>query len=494
MYNNQLATKALLLNASNKLRSSILGSGDTVLIHSFKEWLTEKEFLSKALAMPKEDREAQHINIDSLERVANEMERNLSRNSPLFKDASETKDYTWQDVKKTLKPGEAAMEIIRFPKFKFDSAGIYTDSTFYAALIVKPTTEKHPELVLMRDGAVMETKLLKYYRNSIKQQTENEYCYKYFWKDIAMALRGFKKVYVSPDGAYNQVNLNTLQNMQSRNYVFDEIEVQIVSNTKDLVALKNTPNPVKSIMLCGNPDFLYQPKSKKSEAGYEENTVKYTHTLAPLPGTEAEVKQIDQIAAQNAWKSTVYIGAQVTEEKVKKMESVKVVHIATHGFFENDVANKTKGKAAGVSENPLLKSGLMLAGSDITLQNKKNGYITHNEGNTEDGILTAYEAMNLNLDHTDLVILSACETGLGEVKNGEGVYGLQRAFQVAGSKSIVNSLWTVNDQTTMLLMTSFYKEWMKTGDKKGAFRTAMASVRKQFPHPYFWGAFVMIGD
>jgi CHAT domain-containing protein len=100
----------------------------------------------------------------------------------------------------------------------------------------------------------------------------------------------------------------------------------------------------------------------------------------------------------------------------------------------------------------------------------------------------------MSLENTDLVVLSACETGLGEVKNGEGVYGLQRSFQIAGAKAIINSLWTVNDETTMLLMTSFYREWMKTNDKRKAFRSAQAMVRAKFPHPYYWGAFVMIGD
>ncbi|TAF77997.1 MAG: CHAT domain-containing protein [Bacteroidetes bacterium] len=496
MYNNQLATKALLLNASNKLRQSILSSKDTILINNFKDWLNQKEFLSKVYAMPKEDIVAQRINIDSLERLTNNSERALSQSSELFKSANSNQFYTWQDIKKQLKPGEAAMEIIRFPKFKFDSGGIYTDSAFYAALIIKPTTQNNPELVLMREGTVMETKLLKYYRNAIKQQTENEYCYKYFWRDLSTVLKGTKKVYISPDGAYNQINLNTLQNLQTRSYVFDEIEIQILSNTKDLMKARSAQNPNKGIFLAGNPDFMYQPKSKRSEAGYDDENaeIKYQRTLAPLPGTEAEVKEIDKLAQQNGWQSKLYIGSQVSEERVKKMESVKVLHIATHGFFETDKGGKQKGKLGSVSENPLLKSGLMLAGSDITLQNKKNGIIKHNESKEEDGILTAYEAMNLNLENTDLVILSACETGLGEVKNGEGVYGLQRSFQVAGAKSIVNSLWTVNDQTTMLLMSTFEREYMRTGDKKAAFRTAQIIVRKQFAHPYYWGAFVMMGD
>lgn len=494
MYNNQLATKALLLNASNKLRHTILNSGDSVLIEKFQSWLNQKEFLSKVYAMTKEDIQSQKINVDSLEKNVNNAERELSASSELFKTANENKYYTWQDVRSTLKNNEAAIEIIRFPKFKFDSAGIYSDSVHYAALIVKYNTQSNPELVLMREGAVIETKLLKYYRNSIKQQTDNEYCYRYFWRDIANNIKGIKKVYVSPDGAYNQVNINTLQNMQTQAFVFDEVEVQIVSNTKDLIAYnKSKPNAIKNIYLFGNPDFMYQAGRRISEAGTANSRNRYVQTLNPLPGTEAEVKEINRIASQYGWQEQLYIGDQVAEERVKHVKNPKVLHIATHGFFENDVQGNKKGKAASVAENPLLKSGLMLAGSDITLQNKKNGYITHsNKG--EDGILTAYEAMNMTLENTDLVVLSACETGLGEVKNGEGVYGLQRSFQVAGAKAIVNSLWTVNDETTMLLMTSFYREWMKSGDKRKAFREAMSSVRKKYPHPYYWGPFVMIGD
>lgn len=494
MYNNQLATKALLLNASNKLRHTILNSGDTVLIEKFQNWLNQKEFLSKVYAMPKEDIISQNIKVDSIERNVNNAERELSQKSELFKNANETQYFTWQDVKRTLKPGEAAMEIIRFPKFKFDSAGIYSDSVFYAALIVKSTTVGSPELVLMREGYVMESKLLKYYRNSIKQQTDNEYCYRYFWRDIANALKGIKKLYVSPDGAYNQLNINTLQNMQTQKYVFDEVEIQIVSNTKDLAVKKEAQNPQNHIILCGNPDFMFQQSRRVSEGGSASGRNKYVQTLSPLPGTEAEVKEIDRLASQYGWQEDLYLNEKVTEEKVKAIKNPKVLHIATHGFFDNDVSGGRKGKAAAVAENPLLKSGLMLAGSDITMQNKKYGYINSSSEGGEDGILTAYEAMNMNLEHTDLVVLSACETGLGEVKNGEGVYGLQRSFQVAGSKAIVNSLWTVNDETTMLLMTSFYKEWMKSGDKRKAFRTAMASVRQRFPHPYYWGPFVMIGE
>jgi CHAT domain-containing protein len=140
-------------------------------------------------------------------------------------------------------------------------------------------------------------------------------------------------------------------------------------------------------------------------------------------------------------------------------------------------------------DNPLLRSGLILAGAGRTIKGESTMDVTTNDN----GILTAYEAMNLDLEGTDLVILSACETGLGDIKSGEGVYGLQRAFLVAGADALIMSLWKVDDAASQMLMTNFYINWIKLKDKQKAFKQAQLQLMMKYKEPYFWGAFVMMG-
>ena len=165
-------------------------------------------------------------------------------------------------------------------------------------------------------------------------------------------------------------------------------------------------------------------------------------------------------------------GKEASEKNLKEIDTPRLLHIATHGFFSN----------GATSSNPLFNSGLLF--SEVSQSFDFSG---------EDGILTAYEVVNLDLTDCDLVVLSACETGLGELENGEGVYGLQRAFQVAGVQNLIMSLWKVSDTATQELMTNFYNNWIATSDKQSAFKKAQLELKEKYKDPYFWGAFVMVG-
>jgi CHAT domain-containing protein len=156
---------------------------------------------------------------------------------------------------------------------------------------------------------------------------------------------------------------------------------------------------------------------------------------------------ISKILKASGYTVTEYSQKNATEANVKTIKGPTIVHIATHGYFLADV--ETEGSAFGVNienanDNPLLRSGLMLANAAGTVSGKRMPNLDSNDN----GVLTAYEAMNLNFEGTDLIILSACETGLGDVKAGEGVYGLQRAFLVAGADALIMSLWKVDDAAT----------------------------------------------
>jgi CHAT domain-containing protein len=225
----------------------------------------------------------------------------------------------------------------------------------------------------------------------------------------------------------------------------------------------------------------------------EDKTNRYfdaaTMSVLPLPGTLTEVTNIKNLLEGGNLTVEFFAGKDATEANIKKVKYPKILHIATHGFFLPNLKNKDlliDKETIQNEKNVLLRSGLLLAGCEKSM--KGEGISSE-----EDGIFTAYEALNLFLDETDLVVLSACETGLGEVQNGEGVYGLQRAFQQAGAKSILISLWKVNDHATELLMTNFYNDFLKSGDQKQSFINAQKAVRKVYPEPYYWGAFVMVG-
>lgn len=524
-YNNALLTKAILLNASQKFKQRLRSSSDTNVKREFQKWEKLKERITK-FSQSSDSNEIQLVY--RLEEEANGIEKTLGRISKDFSNLTDGRLVSWKDIQAKLRTGEAAIEMIRFRKYGIwkkliDTSDLnkplypvkgLSDTIQYAALILKPGS-LHPELVLLPNGNDLEDKWITYYKSKITRNQQDLVSYNQFWSRINKQLgREVHRVYFSPDGVYSSINLNTLYNPSTKKYLVDELDVKLVTNTKDILAEGAGFQNESLACLVGNPDFNVG-KEKRAEIFRSDRGAKpETYTLhlvrnegfQDLPGTKVEIENIGRIFQSNGWKLESLTGEKALEESVKELQKPRVLHFATHGFFQPD---------SGKTRNPLINSGLILSGANKSLAGEKDEKV-------EDGILTAYEAMNLNLDNTDLVVLSACETGLGEIKNGEGVYGLQRAFKVAGAKTIVMSLWKVNDKATQELMLGFYKHWLglqtlpeevkanstlvkgasshradnakRQISKWQAFMKAQKDLKAKYPDPYYWGAFVMVGD
>jgi CHAT domain-containing protein len=221
--------------------------------------------------------------------------------------------------------------------------------------------------------------------------------------------------------------------------------------------------------------------------------------LPRLPGTGTEVNSIASLMEQHKWATRVYTNELALKRVVEQATGPRVVHLATHGFFLPDQQVQNAGIVPGDKqpsglEDPMLRAGLYFAGADRTLAGEPAAQ------GLDNGVLTALEAGNLNLRGTELVVLSACNTGQGDVMNGEGVFGLRRALEEAGAQSVLMSLWSVPDKETLALMKRFYAKWLSGTEIHQALKEAQlemrATVRKSHNGqdlPYYWGAFVLVG-
>ena len=346
------------------------------------------------------------------------------------------------------------------------------------------------------------------------------------WKPLEGPLGDAQRIYVSVDGVLNEIPLGVLEGADGRR-VLEKYDFRVVSSTRDLLRGSHAAGNNTAI-LVGNPKFLMSEEEQlvavnrlggMDKAGPEQGMLVASAVtpampgstaggalsramterggcnppppnggvLCPLPGTATEVQSIGELLREKHWTVSSYQGEQALEEVVKKAASPRVLHLATHGFFLPDEKSKAE------TEDPMIRSGLFFAGADRTLKME-----APKEG-MENGVLTAYEATGLNLQGTELVVLSACETARGKVQSGEGVFGLGRALQEAGAEAVLMSLWSVPDQETQELMTEFYRNWTNGMEKAEALRKAELTerevVKKRYGKdvPYYWGAFVLVG-
>jgi CHAT domain-containing protein len=311
-------------------------------------------------------------------------------------------------------------------------------------------------------------------------------------------------LFIAPDGELTRLPFEVLPT-KNDGYLIDEYYISYLGAGRDVLRFGLPPGGQQNVALVvADPDFDLD-LGQTNRPTPEFYTNRYSRDLdrtgfIRLPGTYLEG---EQIAAMLKVKPLLQQNA--LETRLKAQQSPRILHIATHGFFLPNQTYPLRGGALGLGamggsgdsrfgrlshglENPLLRSGLALAGANTWLK----GNPLPEEA--EDGILTAEDVSGLDLLATDLVVLSACETGLGEVLVGEGVFGLRRAFILAGAKTLMISLWQVSDQQTQELMVDFYQRLLNGTPRAEALREAQLAMKQKYPEPRYWGAFNCQGD
>ncbi|HUK88668.1 MAG TPA: CHAT domain-containing tetratricopeptide repeat protein [Terriglobales bacterium] len=522
MYELLLWQKGFIAGSVASMRRQVEASGDPEALKLLDQLAAKRTQIAALLNAQPKDREAWRKQVDQLESEANDLERALVARSAAFAQQKKLERVTWQQVREALKPGEAAVE---FARFRFYDGKKWTDTTYYVALVVTPESRDQPAYVVLGEGKDLEGAPLIQFQQGVQARgmeaagesviAPGARAYELFWKPLEPLLAGSQRVYLAPDGILNQMPLGLIPSPDGK-LLLEKYDLRLLFSTKDL--LRPMPAPAaRTAVLIGNPAFdLGETRQRAAlqelgtpgapapvemamaaSPGLSRDQGVGT-TLPPLPGTGAEIQAVTGLLQQRQWQVASYTADRALEEAVKRARSPRVLHLATHGFFLPDQQLKTERLGLGNEppsglEDPMLRSGLYFAGADRALAQQPTP-----EG-LDDGVLTAYEATSLNLQGTELVVLSACNTGQGDVKNGEGVFGLRRALEEAGAQAVLMSLWPVPDQETQELMSLFYGKWLAGMEKHEALRQAQLEMREKVKQrygrdlPYYWGAFVLVG-
>ncbi len=512
IFDHALFYKGFLLSATAQLNATAEGTPESKeLSLSLKSY---RRRLAAEYAKPIVERK----NVAELEEKANTAEKELARSIAGYADA--VKQVKWQDVHLHLKQKDAAIEFISFKK-NFPKA---TDSIMYGALLLK-SGDKQPRFILLFEEKSLDSLLHSKsdrkadYVNSlytladrgvVPVEAPKKSLYEILWKPLEKELTGIKTIYFSPSGLLHRINLDAIPVSETETLA-DRYNLIELNSTRQLVIPTQIKNINNDAVLFGGIQFEQDSTLLNNEpliASQSRGELSFNHIDSTLrggswnylAGTEREVNSIEKLMLAAGLKVNLKKGYQATEATFKNIgansaPSPKILHIATHGYFFPDpkVQSKSSGLSSQnepvfkISDHPMLRSGLIMAGGNAAWQGKQT-----QEGR-EDGILTAYEISQMNLSNTELVVLSACETGLGDIQGNEGVYGLQRAFKIAGAKYLIMSLWQVPDKQTSLLMTTFYKKWLENKMTiPEAFHAAQKELREIGLDPYQWAGFVLV--
>lgn len=505
-----VARKGLLLQVASEIQQIRRLSRDPELARVGDELAAvRKKLAALTLSGPTAETGARHLEIVAgLEERINVLQGELGRASVRFKHT--VAPVGLDEVVKAL-PDEAAL-------VDFLVTGEGAGRRLVAAVLRKDGGRAVFDLVRYPDLAAIEAAVVKY-RTDIQNEDidlddlldSGQAATKLVWAPLAKTLGGRTDVYLVPDGMLNILPFSALVE-DDRKYLMERVDLHLLGSSRDLV-----PSPLPAAkggtLINAGPDYNTDEVTGKDtlEKARRRSATDIQSSLRgmasglrglhfdPLPGAEREGQLIAKTVEDGGRPTTIVSKAAAQEKVLREQETPpEVLHIATHGFFlkADDTLRRrllSLQRSGDIQmpppgDNPLLRAGLAFAGIN------SNAQVLGEIDTDNDGVLTALEVLGLDLTGTRLAILSACETGLGEIHEGEGVYGLRRAFQQAGARSVVSSLWEVSDAGTQTLMAALYKRLLAGMGPHQALREAQLEMLRdsQWSMPYVWSAFFMV--
>ncbi|WP_353481740.1 CHAT domain-containing tetratricopeptide repeat protein [Haliscomenobacter sp.] len=494
-YNNLLFYKGFVAQQVFQLRAFIRQQGDTILRAKLDQWQNLYRQIGQEYAKTVADRST---DLAVLERSAAALEKELAQEAKAFVQLRQ--EVHWTDVQQHLKSNEAAIEFFNYQPNPDDP------EVMYAAAVIRPGW-KTPRLVqlckemdLNLASAVTVQPWLKGQRGiEPVQKADLKDVYELIWKPLDTLLHGVKTIYFSPVGILNTLPMHAQSMGKSKKMLSDRYDLVLMSSTRSLVdEVQDQSSRPQNAFLVGGVNYDRASNSRVKEELVNGTALRTRTALRSstalrdghwinLPGSAYEVTQLESILGSQRIATTVLKDTAATEESVKQYlaapkVALDVIHFATHGFTFRDTLLRSAFHYT-VLQNPLLRSGLVLAGA--------NDRLLRDSLHLEDGILTAFEISGFNVQGTKLVVLSACDSGLGEIRREEGVFGLSRAFKMAGAKALLLSLWEAPDEETAEFMTGFYQRWLNGKSLREAFWKTRDKMRKRYTDPQKWAGFVL---
>ncbi len=509
------------------LRRRVLESeNDSTLTYLRNELTYLKHRLAVAYtAGPQSSLEDYDRELSKMSRVVDSLDSQIARLTGNMKNSHESQSVRLDDVLAHRPVGGALLDFYRL--------NAHQDSTIleravYVALVVTPEGDIH--LLDLGPAETIDSQVVKYRGNfsaiartggiitdSIAQvyQEINSSLYALVWRPVSAYVRGAGSIVISGDADLNLLSFGALKRPDGR-YLLEDYILRYVSALRDLARRGDQKVTGRGLLAVGDPDFFATAKERSSAVAGTANSDslfrRHNHELrsssgdprfpwdllaSPLPGTRREIQRVSESWSRLTTEPcVVLLGARASEEMVRKEAPGKrIVHFATHGYYldgdDNQKVQERPGDIEIVTVHPLLKSGILLAGANL------HGSDRHSP-TSDDGSLTAYEVAELELNGTELVVLSACESGLGQPVSGEGLYGLRRAFQIAGAHSVISAMWAVSDNATVDIISGLYSDSGSTITERLRTLQLQALARQRSSggedHPYDWGAFLLVGE